>query len=150
MYRSLLPSSTDLFAQFERMHQDMNQMFGGLDFPASIRAVAAGSFPPINVGTTPKAVEIFAFAPGVDPSKLDITIDRGLLTITGERTSEVPGNGQKGSIYAAERFAGKFKRTVSLPDDVDTNQTEAKYADGVLKITLHRAETAQPKRVEIR
>lgn len=149
MYRSLLPSNGDLFAQFDRMQQEMNKVFGGLDVPSSIRSVAAGSFPPVNVGTTPKTVEIYAFAPGLDADKLDISIDWGVLTITGERGSAWTSDDAKTSIYAAERFSGSFQRTFSLPDDVDPDSAEAKYVDGVLKIVLQRPEAAQPKRITV-
>lgn len=149
MYESLLRFPTDIFSEFDRMQREMDQMFGALGMPTSIRAVTRG-FPAVNIGTSPKSVEIYAFAPGIDPSKLDISVDRGLLTIAGERPSELPEEEEKVSVYADERFSGPFKRVVNLPEDVDPTGIEARYRDGVLRISVPLRESAQPKRIEIK
>ncbi|QJD29302.1 Hsp20/alpha crystallin family protein [Methylococcus geothermalis] len=149
MYESLLRFPTDLFSEFDRMQREMEQMFGALGMPTSIRAVTRG-FPAVNIGATPKSVEVYAFAPGVDPSKLEVSVDRGLLTIAGERPSELPEENDKVSVYADERFSGSFKRVVSLPEDVDPSGIQARYRDGVLRVSVPRSEAAQPKRIEVR
>lgn len=113
MYESLLRYPTDLFSEFERMQREMDRLFGTWSVPTSIRAVARGAFPAVNIGTSPKSVEVYAFAPGIDPAKLEVSVDRGLLTISGERASDLPEESDKVSIYADERFAGSFKRVVS-------------------------------------
>ena len=64
--------------------RELDDWFGAASRPG-IRAVAPGSFPPINVGTTPASVEIYAFAPGIDAGKVEVSIDRGVLTLAGER-----------------------------------------------------------------
>jgi len=149
MYESLVSFPGNLFAEFERLQRDMEQAFGTVGRPSSIRAVASGSFPALNVGSTPSSVEIYAFAPGVDPSKLDVQVDRGVLTIAGEREAVRPQGDERQAVYAAERFAGRFKRTVSLPEDIDPTRVDAQYRDGVLHISVARREAAQPKRIEI-
>jgi HSP20 family protein len=149
MYESLLNSPSGLFAELERLQREMQQTFGSVGRPGSIRAVASGAFPAINVGSTPGAVEIYAFAPGVDASKVDVQVDRGVLTISGERPGERPQGDEKSAVYASERFAGRFKRTVSLPDDVDPERVTARYRDGVLHVSVARRESTLPKRIEI-
>lgn len=149
MYESLLNSPGGLFADLERLQREMQQTFGSVGRPGSIRAVASGAFPAINVGSTPGAVEIYAFAPGVDASKVDVQVDRGVLTISGERPAERPQGDEKSAVYASERFTGRFKRTVSLPDDVDPDRVTARYRDGVLHVSLARRESTLPKRIEI-
>ncbi|AAU91994.1 heat shock protein, Hsp20 family [Methylococcus capsulatus str. Bath] len=149
MYESLLRFPTDLFSEFDRMQQEMERMFGALGMPTSIRAVARG-FPAVNIGTTPKSIEVYAFAPGIDASRLEVSVDRGLLTIAGERPSELSEVAEKVSVYADERFSGSFKRVVSLPEDVDPSGIQARYRDGVLRISVPRSEAAQPKRIEIK
>jgi HSP20 family protein len=149
MYESLLRFPTDIFSEFDRMQREMEQMFGALGMPTSIRAVTRG-FPAVNIGATPKSVEVYAFAPGVDPSKLEVSMDRGLLTIAGERASELPEESEKVSIYADERFSGGFKRVVSLPDDMEPAGIQARYRDGVLRVSIPRREEAQPKRIEVK
>ena len=150
MYESLFSPSFDLFSEFDRLQRDMNQLFRGLGTPSSIRAVARGAFPAINTGSTSKTVEVYAFAPGIDPAKIEVTVNQGLLTIAGERQSDLPQESDRVSIYAAERFAGSFKRVLNLPEDVDPASVEARYRDGVLRISVQRRESAQPKRIEVK
>lgn len=111
--------------------------------------MAPGTVPAINVGRTPASVEIYAFAPGLDASKIDVTLDRGVLRISGERASGIPRDGEKLHVYTRERSAGHFSRAVSLPDDVDPSQVNATYRDGVLQVTVARRESAQPKRITV-
>lgn len=139
-------TSADLFAELNRMQALFDQVFptpGG-----SIRSQAGTGFPVLNVGTTPNSVEVQALAPGLDPQKLEITVDRGLLVIAGERASELP-QGERASIYANERFAGKFRRVVSLPEDADPARVQAGYRDGVLRISVAKRESSLPRRIEV-
>ncbi len=142
MYRSLFPR--DVFAELDRLQREIQQT---VDFSPSIRGVARGGFPAMNVGGTAKSVEIYAFAPGVDPATLDVQIEKGVLTVAGERKIEaVP---EKASVHIDERFAGRFRRVVTLPDDVDAGNVQAKYRDGVLHISIARKEAAQPRRITV-
>ena len=140
-------SSADLFAELNRMQTLLDQVFPTRG--SSIRSMAGAGFPVLNVGTTPGSVEIQALAPGLDPSRLDITVDRGLLVIAGERKSELPPAGERTSVYANERFSGKFRRVVSLPEDADPARVEANYRDGVLRITVAKRESSLPRRIEV-
>lgn len=149
MFESLFNLPSDPFLEFDRMQRELQQAFANVGRPGSIRAVASGTFPAINLGSTPNAIEIYAFAPGIDPASLDVQVDRSLLTISGERTSNRPSEGERLSVYANERFAGRFKRTVSLSEDADPDQVEAHYRDGVLHVRVARREAAQPKRITI-
>ncbi|MGH8584873.1 MAG: hypothetical protein ACREWE_01340 [Gammaproteobacteria bacterium] len=84
MYESLLRFPGDILGELQR---DMEQVFGGMSRPVSIRALGRGAFPAITIGNRPDAIEVWALAPGIDPS---ISIDRGLLTIGGGRSTDVP------------------------------------------------------------
>ena len=150
MYESLLNLSSDPIAEFERLQRELQHVLGtGLGRPGSIRALASGAFPAINVASTPSSLEVYAFVPGVDPSDLDLQIHRGLLSISGERRPARSAQEGNCSVYANERFSGRFKRTVSLTDQVDTDKVEAHCCDGVLRISLPRREALQPKRIAI-
>lgn len=150
MVGSLQRFPGDWFADFDALHRQVERLFGPSS--ASIRAVERGSFPAINVGVTPEAVDIHAFAPGIDPAKLDVTIDKGLLTISGERTTPAAATAgdAKLNVYARERVSGAFRRVVSLPEDADPERVEAKYRDGVVHVRVLKHEASRPRRIEIR
>lgn len=150
MYPSLTRFPGDLFADFEGLQRQVEQILGASGWPSSIRAASRGAFPAVNVGTTEEAIEIYAFAPGIDPAKIEVSVDKGLLTLAGERTADTPKESDKVSVYARERFAGAFKRVVSLPEDADSAKVDASYRNGVLRIVIPKREASRPRRIEIK
>lgn len=142
MYRSL--SARDLFAEIDRLQRDMQQAF---DPSPSIRGLGRG-FPALNIGATPKSIEIYAFAPGMDPSALEVSLDRGVLTIAGKR-SPLPKQEQSAAVHINERFEGPFRRVMALSEDADPDALSATYRDGVLRITIQRRVSTQPRRIAI-
>ena len=149
MYESFLNHPNSLFGQFERLRRDLDDAFGVSALPSNIRSVAPGAFPAINVGRTPTSVEIYAFAPGLNASTIEVTLDRGVLHIAGDRASGFPADNPKVHVFAHERGAGSFTRAIALPDDVDAAQVNATYRDGVLQVSVARRESAQPKRISV-
>ena len=149
MYESILNQPYSLFGQFERLRRELDDVFGVSGLPNSIRSVAPGTFPAINVGRTATSVEIYAFAPGLDASKIDVTLDRGVLRISGERASGIPIDDPQVQVYTRERGIGSFTRAISLTDDIDPAQVNAGYRDGVLRVSVARRESAQPKRITV-
>jgi HSP20 family protein len=149
MYESMLNYPSSLFGQFERLRRELDDVFGAPGVPSSIRSVAAGTLPAVNVGRTPNSVEIYAFAPGLDASKIEVTLDRGVLRIAGERPSGIPEGDEEVTVYTRERGTGPFMRAISLPDDVDPSSVNASYRDGVLQVSVARRESAQPKRITV-
>jgi HSP20 family protein len=144
MYRSLFPR--DLFAEMDRLQREMQQVF---DRSPGIRGVGRGGYPALNVGGTPQSVEVYAFAPGLDPASIDVNLDRGVLTLAGERKEALPKTDEKVTVHANERFSGRFRRVVSLPDDIDPSAVSAKYTDGVLHVSIQRRAAAQPRRIQV-
>jgi HSP20 family protein len=130
----------------DRLQRDVQQAF---DLSPSIRGIAWNGFPALNVGSTPQTLEIYAFAPGVDPSTLEVNLERGLLTISGERKSALPEEGDKAAVHINERFEGAFRRVMTLPEDADPDAVNASMSDGVLHITVQRRASAQPRRIAI-
>lgn len=125
----------------------MDELFGSGPWPTGIRAVSRGTYPPINMGTTDGKVDVYLHAAGIDTGKLDISIQRNLLTVAGER--KVPVEDQ-GNYYRQERFSGEFCRVITLPEDVDPDRVEASYRNGILHITVARRESARSRQVEVR
>ena len=138
-----------MFSELDRLQQQVEQLFRSAGGPAGIRDQAGESFPAINIGNTAEAIEVVAFAPGIDPNALQITIDKGLLVIAGERKSDLPAGDDRYSIYAHERFAGAFRRAVSLPEVADPAKVEAGYRDGFLLIKIGKRESSKPRRVQV-
>jgi HSP20 family protein len=105
-YRSFYPR--DLFADLDRLQREIQQAF---DISPSIRGLTRG-FPAMNIGGTAKSVEIYAFAPGVDPASLEVHVEKGVLTVAGERKLDpVP---EKATTHIDERFAGPFADVVTV------------------------------------
>lgn len=145
MYRSLFPR--DLFAELDRLQRDMSGVF---DYSPAIRGLGRGGYPALNVGSTPTGVEVFAFAPGIDPASVDVQYDRGVLTIAGERKAAAPAaSDEKTTVHLSERFAGRFRRVVSMPDDIDPASVQAEFRDGVLRVSAQRKAAAQPRRIDV-
>lgn len=143
LYRSLFPR--DLFAEMDRLTREMQQAF---EVSPSIRGIGRGGFPALNIGSTAEAIEVYAFAPGIDPAKVEVQLDRGVLTISGERAG-LPEGDAKTTLHVNERFAGRFRRVISLPDDIDPAGVSANYRDGVLQVSIPRKASAQPRRIEV-
>lgn len=147
MFGSITNFEGSIFDEFRRMQREFDQAFGQLTWPTAIRSVARGSYPPINVGATPERVDVYLFAAGLDSKTIDISIQQNLLSVAGNRTIPV----QDDTVYyRSERFSGSFQRVISLPDDVDPNQVEAQYRDGILHITIKRQEASQPRRITVK
>ena len=140
--------ASDLFGELNRLQSVLDQVFRPLE-RSSIRALAGGTFPVINVGSTPESIEIMAMAPGLDPAALQLTADRGLLVIAGDRKREVPERRDGVAVYAQERFSGPFRRVVTLPEDADPSRIDASYRDGMLRISIARRESSRPRRIEV-
>lgn len=144
MYRSTFPG--DLFAQMDRIQRELQQ---SLDLEPSIRGIARGGFPALNVGSTPHSVEVLAFVPGLDPGSIDVQLEQGVLTIAGERADDLSGLAERAIVQINERFAGRFRRVVSLPENIDPESVNAQYRDGVLHISVARQQPAQPRQISI-
>jgi len=145
MYRSLFPR--DVFAELDRLQRDIQQSY---DVSPSIRGLGRGGYPALNVGGTAQSVEVYAFAPGLDPAQIEVNLERGVLTIAGERAAAPRNGDEKASVHINERFTGRFRRVLSLPDDIDPTAVDADYRDGVLHISIKRRASAQPRRIEIK
>lgn len=143
-FASSLPSS--LFDELWRVQQEVDELFGNWASPGGIRSLPRGSFPAVNVGHTPERVDVYLFAPGIDPKSLDISIQQNLLTVSGRREIAVE---EQATYYRQERFGGEFRRVISLPEDVDSARVSARYRDGIVQISVERRASARPRQIEI-
>lgn len=136
-----------LFDEFRRLEQDLDELLGRWRMPGSgIRSVAHDTFPPVNAGVTADQVDVYLFAPGIDPKELDVTVQNNLLSVSGERQIQAP---EQAAFYRRERHDGAFRRVVTLPEDVDPDKVRASYQEGILHVVVERRESTRPRRVEI-
>ena len=149
MFTSLLNHPNSLFGQLDRLQRELDDaLFGTSSVPSSIRSVASGTQPQLNIGRTQQSVEIYAFAPGLDAGKIEVTLDRGVLRLSGERLGPTSGHASQ-RVHTRERGNGRFDRTVALSDDIDPDSVKASYKDGVLQVSVARREAAQAKRIQV-
>jgi HSP20 family protein len=86
--------------------------------------------------------------PGMKREEIEVSLHEGMLSISGERKSESKEQGAE--VHRAERFFGRFQRTVTLPASVSPDKVKAQYKDGILTITLPKTEEAKPKQIDVR
>ncbi len=103
-------------------------------------------FMPVDLYKSGDHFVLLADLPGVDPGSVDVSIDNGTLTITAERSARTDEGLQW---LSSERFAGRFRRQLSLGEGVDAERISASYDNGVLSVVIPVAERAKPRRVEI-
>ena len=137
--------STSLFDEFNWLSREMDRLFEPMGIPA-LRTAGRG-FPAVNVATEEDKVHALVFAPGVDPSKIEVSILGNVLTVQGSR--EMPEIPEDAQVWVKERLDGRFIRSMTLPDDIDPQRVEAQSRDGVLWIQVMRQEAARPRRIEV-
>jgi HSP20 family protein len=125
----------DPFVQFERQFNRLAQRT-----PGSVAGM------PMDAVRRDGEIALRFDLPGVDPASIDVTVDRGVLTVTAKREQEY-AEGDK--LFIRERISGTFTRRVRLSDDLDSAAVEASFNDGVLSVRIPVAEKAQPRKIEI-
>lgn len=134
------------FTSINRLREEMDRAFNRVfqDFPA---ATAREAFPPLNVWEDENNMYLEAELPGLPMDALEIYIKDNELVLSGERkATETEGV----TYHRRERGIGRFSRKLRLPVDIDADKVEAKLKDGVLSLTLPKAEEAKPKKIEVR
>jgi HSP20 family protein len=143
----------------ERLRHDIERAFehagvrngarNGGTFPtAFLPGRAARAYPLVNLTEDPDTLYVEALAPGLDPAAVQLSVQNNTLTIAGEKrrlATEI----QPEAFHRSERAAGKFVRTVMLPVDVEQEKIRADYTNGLLIVTLPKAEKAKPKQIPV-
>lgn len=144
-------SRYDTEAVVSQLQGEINRMFGHLNDPEGSSATAEW-IPAVDVREYAGHFELLIDLPGVDPKTVDITMDNGLLTISGERrdSKRVQGDNQEPARQQRnERRIGRFHRRFVLPDTVDAEKVVAAGRDGVLEISIPKQPKAQPRRISV-
>lgn len=149
---SRYPVTGELVSLRDAMDKLMTDAFGG-----SFRSVfpaqhGQSRMPlPLDIYSTNEEVVIIAAVPGIDPATIDITVDKETVTLTGA-TPDVAASseGAEATWFLHELPRGTFSRSITLPVEIDANSADATFEHGVLRLRLPKAETAKPRKIEIR
>ncbi len=141
------------------LHKEIGRLFGGHRINAAANNDASNDAsnivtshwtPTVDVKEAPEQFTIFVDVPGVDNKAIDISMDKGVLSIKGERRHEGTGEGTEDNGYLrVERAHGTFFRSFSLPETADANGIRAKNHNGVLVITIPKQAVSQPQKIAI-
>ncbi|MFN3360570.1 MAG: Hsp20/alpha crystallin family protein [Pseudanabaenaceae cyanobacterium] len=130
------------FREFDAIQKEMNRLFDSLF--ATAESVSPYAFmPAAELEETNEAINLRLELPGIDPKELDIQVTANSVSITGERRSE--SKTTEDGVTRSEFRYGKFQRVIPLPARVQNNQTKAEYKDGILHLTLPKAEEEKNK-----
>ncbi len=150
LVRGVWPSRPTFESSFSDFDQIRREMLRLLDASTGDGAPdqGAGVFPPLNITQDDENFYLRAEIPGIKPAELSISALRNRVAISGKR--EIPREHERVSYHRKERPEGAFDRAVTLPTEVDAERVEARYADGVLTLTLPKAEQAKPRQIAVR
>ncbi len=138
----------DYWSVMPRLQDEINRLFGNVRENDSSSATATW-IPPVDIHEYPDRFELYVDVPGVDPSKVELTLDGGILTLSGERIEQLSKPGDDPQARRTERGVGSFHRRFVLPDTVDGEKVNATGKNGVLTITIPKQAKALPRRIQI-
>jgi HSP20 family protein len=128
-------------------HGLFDRFFEDWDMP-SLFNVNAEWVPAFDISENEKEYIITAELPGIDIKDVDITLSEGVLSVKGEKKQEKEDKGE--DYHMIERHYGSFHRSFRLPGKVETDKIDANYKDGLLKLTLPKAEGRETKKIEVK
>ncbi len=136
--------------QSQRLQDDIKQVFGRFlneEDADSSNVVTSQWIPRVDIKEEDKRFVIFADIPGVEPKDIEVSMDKGVLTIKGERKSE--SEEQSGNLTRIERLHGVFHRRFALPDSADADGISANGKHGVLEISIPKKPETTPRRINV-
>ena len=137
-------SVPSMWEEMDRMQREMGRMMAF----SPARARSAVAFPAVNAWTTDDEEVITAELPGVEAGNLELNIVNDVLTISGERKTDLVEDEEH--YHRRERSAGKFSRSIQLAFPVDSDRVNAAYENGLLTINLPRAEADKPRKITVK
>jgi len=132
----------DVWREMERLRRDMDGLFSNYG-----RTAASATYPLVNVYEDKDNLVVTAELPGATKEKVSITFSDGVLTIAGKQ--EQPASVKGMSAVRRERTEGDFEKTINVPTKIDQNGISASFTNGILTVTLPKAEEAKPKTITI-
>jgi HSP20 family protein len=141
------PTFENPFADLDNLRREMLRVIGSVANVDGAYGDSAGVFPPLNLGEDDNNFYLRAEVPGIKAADLSISALPTSVSISGKR--EIANEQDKVSYHRKERAEGSFNRTLSLPSEIAPDKVEARCADGILSLTLPKAETAKPRQIAV-
>lgn len=135
------------FNELERMRRQMDMLAGNLFAGSPQQAIASGVYPALNLTEDKDKYYVRAELPGLKNEDLDIQATGKSISVSGQK--KITPEDENAKYHRREREAGRFSRIIELPDSIDTEKVEAGLSDGILTITIPKAETAKPRQITI-
>jgi HSP20 family protein len=131
------------FTTFDPFARDFQRQFDRL----TRRALGPSAAMPLDIVRHDGDVTLRFDVPGIDPEQIEVTVDRGILTVSGRREEERTENDK---FFVRERTMGTFTRRMRLPESLNAEAVEASYGHGVLEVRIPVLEQAKPRKIEVR
>ena len=140
----------DPWSLMPRLQDEINRLFGNVQQTDSSSSATATWVPAVDIHEYTDRFELYVDVPGVDSNSVELTLEDGILTLSGERAprSSTTGDGEP-QYRRTERSQGQFYRRFVLPDTVDSDKVNATGKDGVLTVTIPKQTKAMPRRIQI-
>ena len=129
--------------ELDKVHEELARALA----PMRWKEAARDPGPPVNVWTGDEGATVQVLLAGATPDDLELHVEGSLLVLTGKRDPTPVADGE--ALVRSERVTGPFQRTVELPFDVEVGKVDARYSEGVLTVTLPRAEHDKPRRIAV-
>jgi len=137
----------DPFRDLIALEDGMNCLFSGVQAHGSVDTSAGEWSPTVDIYEEGHNLLLQAELPGVNKDDVEVQVEGNVLTLRGERRQEK--DNKENQYHRVERTYGTFKRSFTLPAGIDRDKIRAEYRDGVLRLTLPRAEEAKPKNIKV-
>ena len=149
MYLTTTRHPRESWSSLRRLSSALDEAFGAWPFQEEGNgAITSAWLPPCDVFEDKETVKIVAELPGVRPEDVKLSLENNLLTIRGEKRQQAEERNER--VHRYERSYGSFERSFALPSTVDPDKIAAKYENGVLTVTIPKAERARPREIPVK
>lgn len=133
-------------SMLNRLHDEIGNLFGAsLD---DVSSAASSWSPAVDIKEEDGRYVIHADIPGVKADDVSITLEKGVLTLEGQRVSE--STEERQGYRRVERYRGRFARHFALPDTADSDKVDAQLKDGVLEVVILKKESSKPRKIQVK
>ena len=141
-------AAPSVWDELSSARREVDRVFDRFFNPSTTQGLAIWA-PAVDVRETNDELHVTAELPGLKPEDVNVTVENGVLTISGEKKQEVQEGKEDGNYYLFERRYGRFERSFTLPRTVNADRVKARFENGILTVALPKAEEAKPRKVQI-